>query len=112
MIKHGVDLRDLAPQMCIAYTIACAVYAKHGAAGQCVITSAKDGKHGPNSLHSRDGICRALDLRTNMLSIDQLNNIGIDLKFSLGKQFDVIVEDDHVHVEWDLKEGLKPNDQA
>jgi hypothetical protein len=29
MIKTGVDLRGLKPQMAIAYTIACAVYQKH-----------------------------------------------------------------------------------
>ena len=46
-----------------------------------------------------------------MLSIDQLNNIGIDLKFALGKQFDVIVEDDHIHLEFQPKDETgKPED--
>lgn len=30
MIKHGVDLRGLQPQMAIAYTIACAVWERNG----------------------------------------------------------------------------------
>lgn len=102
MIKEGVDLRGIKPQMAIAYTIACGVYAKHGSIGMCVITSASDGVHGPNSLHYK-GL--ALDLRTRNLIPAMVPLIHRDLKLALGDQFDVVLEDDHFHCEFDPKDS-------
>ena len=97
MIKSGVDLRGLTPQMAIAYTIACRCYGQY----DCVITSASDGKHGPNSLHYKG---QALDLRTRHLNGQGLQAVYHKLKESLGEQFDVVLESDHIHVEWDPKD--------
>ena len=97
MIKHGVDLRGLSPQMAIAYTIACRCYGQY----DCVITSANDSKHGPNSLHYKG---QALDLRTRHLNGQGLQAVYLKLKESLGEQFDVVLESDHIHVEWDPKD--------
>ena len=101
MIKLGVDLRGLKPQMAVAYAIAQAIYQKHGAQ-PCVITSASDGVHGPNSLHYQ-GL--ALDLRTRSVIPAMLMLIVRDLKFALGEQFDVVEEDDHIHMEFDVKDS-------
>ena len=97
MIKNGVDLRGLSPQMAIAYTIACRCYGQY----DCVITSASDGKHGLNSLHYKG---QALDLRTRHLNGQGLQAVYHKLKESLGEQFDVVLESDHIHVEWDPKD--------
>lgn len=97
MIKSGVDLRGLSPQMAIAYTIACRCYGQY----DCVITSANDSKHGPNSLHYKG---QALDLRTRHLNGQGLQAVYLKLKESLGEQFDVVLESDHIHVEWDPKD--------
>ena len=97
MIKNGVDLRGLQPQMAIAYTIACKVYGQYA----CVITSGSDSKHGPNSLHY---VGKALDLRTNNLPSPAVQSIVDKLKEALGAQFDVCLEDTHIHVEFDPKE--------
>ena len=97
MIKNGVDLRGLSPQMAIAYTIACRCYGQY----DCVITSANDSKHGPNSLHYKG---QALDLRTRHLNGQGLQAVYLKLKESLGEQFDVVLESDHIHVEWDPKD--------
>ncbi len=97
MIKSGVDLRGLTPQMAIAYTIACKVYGQYA----CVITSGSDSKHGPNSLHYSG---QALDLRTNNLPPQAVQSIVDRLKEALGAQFDVVLESDHIHLEWDVKE--------
>ena len=97
MIKNGVDLRGLSPQMAIAYTIACRCYGQY----DCVITSASDGKHGPNSLHYKG---QALDLRTRHLNGQGLQSVYHKLKESLGDQFDVVLEADHIHIEFDVKE--------
>jgi len=103
MIKTGVDLRGLQPQMAVAYSIAQGIY--HEKAGvPCVITSASDGKHGPQSLH----YCgKALDLRTNHLRPDQVHTVFVALKAALGVQFDVVLESDHIHCEYDPKETTK-----
>ena len=107
MIKPGVDLRGLQPQMAIAYTIAVSIYAKHAQAGHCVITSASDGTHGPNSLHYSG---RALDLRTRSLIHVAVPLIHRDLKLALGDQFDVVLEEDHFHIEWDVKDTPKASE--
>ena len=105
MIKLGVDLRGLQPQMAIAYTIACQVYAKvTGNPYACVITSGSDGKHGPNSLHYKG---KALDLRINTIPQELLPTVHKELKWALGPQFDLVLEPDHFHVEFDPKEPEK-----
>jgi hypothetical protein len=103
VIKMGVDLRGLSPQMAIAYTIATFVYSSK--TGQrCIITSGSDGKHGPNSLHYKG---KALDLRTSNLKPAEIHPVYITLKESLGEQFDVVCEQDHLHIEYDPKEPEK-----
>ncbi len=100
MIKLGCDLRGLTPPMAIAYTIACHIYWERCQV-RCVITSASDGTHGPNSLHYKG---KALDLRTNNIPRHALPALHADLKTALGAQFDVVLEDDHIHLEHDPKE--------
>ena len=95
MIKNGVDLRGLSSQMAIAYTIATKCYGQY----DCVITSANDSKHGPNSLHYKG---QALDLRTRHMNGQGLQAVYHKLKEELGEQFDVVLESDHIHLEWDV----------
>ncbi len=106
MIKPGVDLSNLVPQMAIAYIIACGVYFKHTGSffGVCVITSGREGQHGPNSLHP---FGKALDLRTNTLIPAVVPYIFRDLKLALGEQYDVVLEPTHVHMEYDPKTPAK-----
>ena len=105
MIKSGVDLRGLSPQMAIAYTIACKCYGQY----DCVITSGSDGKHGPNSLHYSG---KALDLRTRHLHGQAVQQIVDRLKEALGEQFDVVPEADHVHLEFQPKSKyVEPEDR-
>lgn len=103
MIKAGVDLRGIQPQMAIAYTIAASLYRLHCNAG-CVITSASDGKHGANSLHYKG---KALDLRTHNIPASAIPLVVQSLKDALGAQFDVVLEKDHIHIEFDPKEPEK-----
>ena len=110
MIKSGVQLANLMPQMALAYTIACKVYDLH--ALRCVITSAGYSLkvHKVGSLH---GSGRALDLRApswygSPIFLDA--KIRDELKVALGEEFDVILEEReprpgvrvaHIHMEWD-----------
>lgn len=106
MIKPGVDVRGLTPQMVLAYLIAGDVY-REKVGLPCVITSGSDGKHGPNSLH----YCgKALDFRTNSLRPEQVHPVYMALKQALGAQYDVVLESDHIHCEFDPKDPDKSED--
>ena len=108
MIKAGVDLRGISPQIAIAYCIASWVYSNK--TGQrCVITSGTDGKHGPNSLHYKG---MALDLRTSNLKPGDVHPVYMTLREALGEQFDVVLETDHLHIEFDPKEQPKNPEEA
>jgi len=101
VIKPGVDLRGIQPQMSVAYTIAAIVFWEQ-AGSACWITSATDSIHGMNSLHPK-GL--ALDLRTKHLRAEQVHPVFMALKTALGEQFDVVLEADHIHIEFDPKEA-------
>ena len=103
MIKPGVDLRGIHPQLAIAYTIAALIYQEKSTA-PCVITSCSDGTHGPNSLHY---VGMALDIRTRHLRPDQVHPVYVAIKQALGEQFDVVLEGTHIHIEFDPKEHQK-----
>jgi hypothetical protein len=61
-----------------------------------VITSTSDGKHMKNSKHY-DVPCNAFDVRI----WDILRRVTTHMSRILGPDFDVILEKDHIHVEYD-----------
>lgn len=65
-----------------------------------VITSTTDGKHKKGSLHYR-GL--AVDLRIKDLTADKKKLYFDALKFALMRLCDVILESDHIHVEYQPK---------
>mgnify|MGYP001593379548 CR=1 FL=1 len=71
------------------------VYRQYGT--DLVITSANDGKHGDKTLHHK-GL--ALDLRTWTLNGREMQ-VAASLKKALGDDYDVVLEKDHIHVEYD-----------
>lgn len=91
-VKPGVVLP---PVLQLAWVVAEA-YAEHGF--QCVITSGTDGKHGVNSLHYK-GL--ALDFRTRHLPPGVAGKIAARCRERLGNDYDIVVEGDHIHGEYD-----------
>lgn len=65
------------------------------------ITSARDGKHSQQSLHYAG---RAIDLRTRDLTQQQRWALQRALADALGEDYDVILEETHLHVELDPDE--------
>jgi hypothetical protein len=64
------------------------------------VTSGTDGKHMTGSKHYIGG---ALDVRTRgLIPADQLD-VRNTIKRRLGKDYDVVLESDHIHVEYDPK---------
>lgn len=66
------------------------------------VTSANDSKHRTNSLHYTD---LALDFRTKDLPPGVAGGIASQLQTSLGLGYDVVMEKDHIHTEYDNKRG-------
>lgn len=66
----------------------------------CVVTSGCDGQHQVNSKHYTN---EAIDLRTFHLQGDELHTVVQAMQDTLGKDFDVVIEGDHLHVEYDPK---------
>jgi len=67
----------------------------------CVVTCARDGEHSKKSLHYEG---RAVDIRTSTLfSTDAKTQFRDRIRAVLPSTFDVVLESDHLHVEYDLK---------
>ncbi len=94
-IKDGASVQGVQWQMFHAALVAEQVYKKFGA--ECVITAGTDGKHMEGSLHYKG--C-ALDIRTWNVAGRELQ-VKVELQQKLGKDYDVVLEKDHVHIEWD-----------
>lgn len=97
-IKQGVSLGGLSQEMVLAWLVADSVWAEQMEEG--VITSGKDGKHKTFSKHYTGN---ALDLRTRYFAPDQIEYCASRLRGILGKDYDVVVEETHIHVEYDPK---------
>lgn len=96
MIKHNVNVLGITPQMVLAYVIAQRLFNQHGY--DCVITSATDGPHGRHSHHYKG---HALDLRSRMIPESRRQAMAAALGAALGPQYQVILEADHIHIEFD-----------
>ncbi len=64
----------------------------------CVITSAVDGVHSEKSLHKKG---RAVDYRTWYFEDDQLEHLVKEIRKNLPSGYDVVLEQDHLHIEYD-----------
>lgn len=97
-LKEGVKLNGLQPQIVLAMQIVNSIYNKN--LHELVITSVSDGLHKQDSKHYQGmGFdCRTKEIKGRR-SLDILN----DCRDALGDDFDVILEKDHLHVEYDPK---------
>lgn len=95
--ENGVCLSDLKPQTIIAIISAWSIFATLGA-NDFVITSVNDGEHSPKSLH-RFGY--AFDCRIWVLTEAKRVMAAQRIAKALGDDFDVVLESDHLHIEYD-----------
>ena len=94
-IKKGVRLHGIMPEIVLALVIADKVYTDLG--HDLVVTSVTDGKHMRASIHYIGG---AVDLRLpGDDGIAARNRIAL----RLGADYDVILEHNHIHIEWQPK---------
>ena len=96
-IKPGVRVAGMSNEILLGVVIAHQLFYERGAG--CTITSCTDGDHKPGSLHHTG---RAVDLRLPTLGVEQIVQ---QLKNRLGDEYDVVLEKDHIHLEYDPKKA-------
>jgi hypothetical protein len=99
--RDKVSLRYWKPPLVLAAIIVDRVYLANGS--ELIITCGDEGKHGRQSRHF---IGHAFDARTRHLEPDLVSVIVMQCKERLGRDFDVVLEPDHLHIEFDPKEQL------
>jgi len=97
-LKAGVKPKGMQPEILLAIIVARDVCQRLGK--ECVITSLTDGKHSKNSLHYSG---KAVDLRTRDMERGEQAMYRDQMKDRLGDDYDVVLEKDHLHVEFDPK---------
>lgn len=97
-IKKGVALAGMSPTLAIATQIVEPILAKYGQ--ELVITSCMDGKHKRSSAHYTG---MAIDLR--IWDITDADRCVEEMQYNLGKNYDVLLENDHIHLEFDPEQG-------
>ena len=103
--KEGVSIRGLRDETVLAVVCAYSIFSDYGL--DCVVTSGVDGQHSWGSLHYRGD---AFDLRIKHITdlegkrdgskIDEIVEVLSD---ALTDDFDVVLEEDHIHVEFQPK---------
>ena len=96
--KKGVKIFGVRNEISLA--IICVNQMFHDFTYSCVITSVTDGKHSRTSLHNSGG---AFDVRTRYLEDDEAKEIALEIADALTDEFDVVLEKDHLHIEFQPK---------
>lgn len=92
----GARIAGIKPEMLVAIAVANEVFNQHGQ--DCVVTACTDGKHGDHSLHA---FGYAVDLRTRSFAPEKINTIAQLIARRLSTEYDIVIESDHLHVEFD-----------
>ena len=97
-IKLGCQFKRFTPQLADFIYAVCRAWDLYIPSVTPVITSANDGQHMDGSKHYLD---KAWDLRIRNLEAGMIEEIARMLRVDLGKDWDIVVEKDHLHVEYD-----------
>ena len=97
-IKTGVSLNGVRPEVVLALIVVDPILQSYGQ--ELVITSCMDGRHKRASAHytGRAVDLRIWDLTNNKQAVDAMQE-------ALGIDYDVILESNHIHLEYDPKQG-------
>ncbi|MDD2777565.1 MAG: hypothetical protein PHI16_01540 [Methanocellales archaeon] len=95
LIKAGVDISRLTRETRKALSFCDRLLSSFNY--ELIITSTYEGNHSAGSLHYCN---QAFDFRKPP---DHIHEIVIALKEMLGPDYDIIVEKDHIHIEYDPK---------
>ncbi len=99
-LKPDAKARVLSPQCLLAMVVAEGIW-RDADFGDCTITSISDGQHSRKSKH---WLGNAFDVRTRELpEAASIDGVAYLLRQALPEDYDVVVESDHIHVEYDPK---------
>tara|TARA_R110000782_G_scaffold218156_1_gene305533 strand:+ start:517 stop:840 length:324 start_codon:yes stop_codon:yes gene_type:complete len=98
-MKHGVSMNGIKPEMVMGINLALGYFDSMGIRDM-VVTSIVDGKHSYGSLHY---VGYAADIRIWAIESDGLAEFTEGLAEELGEEFDVTLEKDHIHIEFQPK---------
>ena len=100
ILKPGVRLQGIRPEVVVALIAAQEIWKSLGV--ELVVTSCIDGTHSRGSMHYSGSAVdlRSANLGTNAVSATQR------LQTALGNDYDVLLETDHIHVEYQPKDPL------
>ncbi len=94
-LKKGITLQGVRPELILGLCVISNIFKIFG--NDMIITSLLDGQHSKNSLHYTG--CAA-DLRTSHLGKETIEGIIDEMKDDLTNDFDVVLESDHIHIEY------------
>lgn len=92
---QGARIRGIRSEIVWALGVTDEIFARYGV--EAVITSGIDGKHSRGSIHYSGG---AVDLRSRDFADGDAEKAVAELKDALGPDFDVILEHNHIHLEY------------
>ena len=97
-LKEGVKCAGMRPEMMLGILVALGVYQELGYI--MTITSIVDGKHSRTSLHYAGA---AVDLRTRHMTEAHKAQAASLIASRLTEDFDVVLEETHIHMEFQPK---------
>jgi hypothetical protein len=100
-LKPGVRITGMRPEILLAALAAMEAY--RAAGHDLMVTACVDGKHMTGSLHYAGA---AIDLRTRDVAPADVQKLITQIKTCLGDDFDVLLEVDHLHIEFQPKQAL------
>ena len=99
IFKKGVKVKGIKPELNIGLIVADGVWKRYGKV--LVVTSVVDSKHGEGSLHPTG---YGGDLRTRYFNPILIEVVAEELRESLTDEYDVVIERNHIPLEYDAKD--------
>lgn len=99
-IKDGVRVRGIRSEISFILPVIAKIF--QDLEKDFVITSGTEGRHSAGSLHYSGA---AIDIRTRHLSEAQKRAVSARIIGALTHEYDVVLERDHLHIEFQPKEA-------
>lgn len=97
-VMPGISIIGIQPETVFGMTVVREVY--RGLGEELVFTCITDGVHIPKSLHY---VGYAFDTRTSNFNLNTVEDLATACREKLGLEWDVVVESDHIHFEFQPK---------